>query len=200
MQSQQLLIELARVYDFDRANLNLAMPDVRHFARGWLSIDLSSYLATLLKHKITGFGEPYQLSETYYHHDPKNNTIKKCEKRKASKADLLLSGNEVEEQRHYFEFHYLHYEHLVGSKHRQKLYSDVERVRAMRKHLKQTQVTLIVAYWGTVSGLELDYLKPLDNNRNAAFALDSGIAGSSQVSRIMHVQKNGQPRLILMAI
>ncbi|MFW7522955.1 hypothetical protein ACODM8_02275 [Vibrio ostreicida] len=195
MHPQQLLIELASQYDVQTANQALADARTRQFARAWLAIDLSRPLSAILHGDLAGFGLPYVKGHTFYRYCRDSRLAEACEKRVASKADLVVT---VDDRLHFFEFHYLHHQccHRTAW---QKLYQDVERVRVMQSVTEQ-KVNLIVALWGTFTGKHIEMFQWFDNNQNAVYALDSSLSGSSQVSRLVHIQKSGHPRLILVVV
>lgn len=197
MQPQHLLIQLSHYYDFTQANQHLSNPEARKFARAWMAIDFSSSLAQALEGHINSYAAPYSFLGQFYKHQISDNQVKECDKRYASKADLELA---VKNQQHFFEFHYLHQTHFTSSKSRHKLFQDVQRVREMRKTLPHQNVTLIIALWGSFTNEEIELFKPIDNNQHASYALDTRLKGSSQVSRLLHILKEGEPRLILVAV
>ncbi|NVD06514.1 hypothetical protein FCU94_06270 [Vibrio sp. JPW-9-11-11] len=192
MQQQRILIDLSSRYPFLHANQHLSNPDTRPFARSWLAIDLSAVLSQVLNTEIEGFAVPYTANDKFYKYDQAQAKATLCEKRFASKADLALKAGQGND---YFEFHYLHQRHLADKKATSKLKQDVDRVRALRSATKQN-VYLAVALWGTFSAKEAELFHYLDNNTYAAYALDTSLTGSSQVSRLVHVQKTKLPRMV----
>ncbi len=195
MHPQNLLINLARQYDLDTASQLLSNTGIRQFVRGWLALDLSIPLSKMLKADSVKFAEPYHSNDLFFKYCAEEDSAEPCEKRSASKADLMLSVEDVD---HFFEFHYLHQSQISNSKIMNKLYLDMDRVRAMR-NMHSLNVNLVVALWGSFNGNDIEVFKPVDLNRDAVYALDTSLLGSSQVARLVHIRKAGEPRLVLAA-
>ncbi|NGN96226.1 hypothetical protein G5S52_00720 [Grimontia sp. S25] len=196
MQQQRILIDLATRYHFLPANIHLSNPHTRPFARSWLAVDLSAALSESLNAEIEGFAVPYTEDEAFYKYDQAEGKATVCDKRLASKADLAMKAGKA---KYYIEFHYVHQRHLADKKAMLKLKQDVDRVRALRAATKQN-VYLAIGLWGMFSGKDAELFHYLDNNKHAAYALDTNLTGSSQVSRLVQVQKASTARLVLALI
>ncbi|CAM3148824.1 hypothetical protein [Vibrio neptunius] len=196
MIQQSLLSHLASQHDFSKANQVIAMPQAKPFVHSWLTLDLSLSLAQSSNIEDIHFASPYQHGDEYLKFVSKSSAVEPCDKRYASKADLRIAtpGKNL-----WFEFHVLHQDELASKKDRNKLYDDAQRVTALRQSLPQDEVILLVGLWGSFSGQDIKHFEPLDNNTQCAYVLDTSLTGSTQIARLSHMKKEGEPRFLLAA-
>ncbi|NLS11962.1 hypothetical protein HGP28_03535 [Vibrio sp. SM6] len=205
MTPQSLLLNLAKTYDFTPMIRRLSDPSSRAVARPWLAMELGPELAQVLDCELVGYHLPYQQQQQqqqqqqYFRYDVKSNQVRECEKRLASKADIQLNYPLKPCRPRYFECHYLHYTKGDRASIWHKWHQDMARVCALRQAM-QTEVHLLTALWGSITPAECEHFKYVDNTHHAAYALDTTVYGSSQVSRLLQVEKSTEPRLWLIAV
>lgn len=194
MIQQSLLAKIAAQYDFDHANKIIARPQCKPFSRSWMAVEFSLPLSQILD--VTGiqYACPYQQDDQYYKHNAKTNQVKHSERRSASKADLKLA---TASKQYWFEFHVLHQDDLAVGKELNRLYDDANRVRALRDALPKDDILLFIGLWGRFNSQDIQHFQPLDNHKECAYVLDSGLTGSGQISRLCQMKKGGEERFLL---
>lgn len=197
MIQQSLLTSLATQCDFSKTGAIIAMPQTKPFIRTWMAIEFCLPLAKHFATPHIDFALPYQDKENYYKYAVKTSVVEACERKYASKADLCLSSSN---QHHWIEFHALHQADLNSSRERHKLYNDVKRVRTLRQTISGEDIILLIALWGRFNSEEIKFFTPLDNNKQCAYVLDTSLTGSTQVARLSHMKREGEPRLLLIAV
>ncbi|ADZ91881.1 hypothetical protein [Marinomonas mediterranea] len=196
MNQQTLLAKIAAHYDFTKANQLASQSQTKPYIRAWLNLDISQVLQGILNGSDVTYSEPYQHQGDYIKFLPKTNQVEACERKYASKADLQITSDK---QTNWFEFHVLQKSDLENTRDRNKLYGDIRRVRTLRKHLAPHDTTLLIGIWGSFTTKDLDYFKPLDNQTDCAYVLDTSLTGSTQIARVSHVKREGKPRFLLIA-
>lgn len=194
MTHQALLAHIGNHYDFARANQVVAVVQSKPFIRAWMAVDFSQAIAKALGAKEIDFAVPYQQGKEYLKYNAKNQQVEKSESRFASKADLKVT---TDQGLYWFEFHALHQNSLKEKKDRDKLYQDVERVKALQTELSKENVILLIGIWGSFTSKDMEHFKAIDNSTYFTYVLDSGLSGSTQVARLCQMHKEGEERFLL---
>lgn len=194
MDHQQLLQFFAKHDSFDRANRCLCNPQLRHFAQPWLAVELSQSLMQLPEAQGVNFSEKYQLDDQFLRCLPKTYQVEACEKRYASSADLALI---TPDRTIWFEVKMVHQDHLESNREIQRLQDDFERVDAFNRYLTQHRATLLLGIWGSFNNQQMKVFSQFDNQSRCSYVLDSRATGSSQISRLCQLQREGEPRFFL---
>lgn len=196
MNAQQLLGFFAEHYDFQRANQYLADPEIRAFAKSWLTVELGQTLLQHVPNARLAYTPRYADHESYLHYREKDDQIDICNKRAASYADFSIGQAQKSV---WYEVFFIHEQQFRLARERQKMHMNMARVTAFQRYLQGDQVCLLSVLWGAFDTRDAALLAEFDHPSLCTYALDSLRQGSGQISRLCQIDKQAKPRLILAA-
>ncbi len=196
MNAQQLLTFFAEHYDFQRANQYLADPEIRAFAKSWLTVELGQTLQQHHPNSNLTYTPRYTANDNYLHYQEKADQIEVCSKRQASYADF---GIRQEHKSVWYEIFSMHEQQFRHARERQKMHMNMARVTTFQRYLQGDQICLLSVLWGAFDTQDAAMLAEFDHRSRCTYALDSQRTGSGQISRLCQIDKQANPRLILAA-
>lgn len=196
MLSQSFLIQLEKEYPFSRANQVLAEDCLKANWKPWLVTELS--LALLRSNHQCHINElfyPARAADNFLKFDAASHSAIDAPKRQASRADMAMTLNR---QPIFVELRCEHYLTPL-SKALVNFDKDIQRVKALKKKNPGLSAIAMLALYGRFSSAKPGVLANLDNGVQTCYALDTHESGSSSVSRLCQVKKEGKNRMILAA-
>ena len=202
MKAHSFLSFIQSNYDFSRANAILSEENLKNGWKHWLTLELlhiynSSKLNFNIQtnaHYPSRSRDGKQPSYLHYHLDKAVEVVeKKCS---ASRSDFM-----VEEQGkvNFFEIRCGNGHSLFKNKDLLKFEADIARVEALKKVNPALEMTVLFAFYGAFSTKQVEAFIAIDNSIRCTYLLDSRLQGSSSISRMTHMQREGEARLCLAA-
>lgn len=202
MNAYSFLSYIQNNYDFGRANAILSEENLKNCWKHWLTAELVHLCNNSeADFKIqTDVYYPEKVSpdkDTHYLHyqvgKPAEVVNKKCA---ASRCDFTLT---CEGKLHYYELRCANGRSLLNNKDLLKFEAEIVRGEALKKMNPKLQLTVLFAFYGAFSSKQIEAFIPLDNSTRCTYLLDSAFKGSSSISRMTQMQREGEPRLCLAA-
>lgn len=202
MNTHSFLSFIQNNYNFERANAVLSEVNLKNCWKHWLTAEL----AHLCNNSDTDFNiqtdvyypekvvtgkEPHYLR--YQIGKSVEVVNKKCS---ASRSDFILSCNA---KPHYYEIRCGNGSSLLKNNDLLKFEADITRVEALKKANNELEMTVLFAFYGAFTSKQVKAFVPVDNSRRCTYLLDSGLQGSTSISRMTQIQREGKPRFCLAA-
>ncbi|MFM2480561.1 hypothetical protein [Celerinatantimonas sp. YJH-8] len=193
---QSLLRQLVDPGLFAEANKYLAQSCYKALFKPWLTLSLSYLLGQNSEVDALELSAPYQDDEQFWRYQMKPFGIRTSDRNHASKADIKLQWHQHSV---WTEVQVFHQDELGLASAFRRLEQDFRRVERLHQQLPMDQGLLLVGFWGSLQPEHIQLFRPFDNNVRISYVLDSRLSGSSQVARLSHIQRAGQPRFCLIA-
>lgn len=202
MKAHSFLSIVQNNYDFARANGILSEANLNNCWKNWLTaelvhlcnnseIDFNIRTDVYYPGKMAAGKKPHYLR--YQAGKPVAVVNKKCS---ASRSDFVLACNG---KQHYYEISCGNGSSLLKNKDLLKFAADITRVEALKKINTKLEMNVLFAFYGVFSNKQIAAFTPIDNSRRCTYLLDSGLQGSTSISRMTQMQRKGKPRLCLAA-
>jgi len=199
MLTQQLLSHIQQGYNFTPANQLLSKPALKNYWKHWFCCELVPLLANNAEQQVEL--EKYYPAQPNEHKDKAFLSIKTgqkqaqaSEKRGASKCDFYLPNQEL-----YVELRCGHASSLLKGKELDKFKQDQLRVNALKQANATLNIATLFIFYGSFDNAQCEQLAQLDDNQTPSYVLDTGLTGSSSIARLSHMQRHGDPRVLLAA-
>ncbi|OUS25015.1 hypothetical protein A9Q99_22475 [Gammaproteobacteria bacterium 45_16_T64] len=202
MNTHTFLSLIQNNYDFERANTIFSEINLKKCWKQWLTAEFVHLLNNVGGPQLVQTEEQYlglQDSEgvqQYLSYQKKVGVDVVKEKRTASRCDF---GFELDNARHLFEIRCGTSTPSFNKKELTKFEEDIDRIDALKKSNPTLSLKALFAFYGVVSNKDAVLFKDIDNSLRCAYVLDTSLQGSSSISRLSHLKREGEPRLCLVA-
>lgn len=200
MNAHSFLSFVQNNYDLQRANAVLSEENLKNCWKHWLTVEFLHLCnhSDAVTHILTDIHYPAEqetgelLSYLRYQSGKSLQIVNK--KRLASRCDFVVSENE---HRYYYELSCGSGNSLLKNQGLLKFEADITRAEALKSENKKLKINVIYAFYGAFSSQQVETFIPVDNSLRCTYLLDTGLKGSSSISRMTQMQKGGEPRLCL---
>ncbi len=213
MQAQPFLTLFQNLYSFERANHIFAQQNLKHCWKHWLTAEMVYALGqnpstsnieidSLYQTKGVNIVSPDNSQDrkteesAYLSYKAGDEKAKIVDKRSASKSDFSFK---FDKQTVFVEVRCSHMPVFFQAKEFRKFTDDIQRVQALKKANGSSAIITVFALYGRFENKDMKKLEPLDNNTCCSYVLDSGLSGSTSIARLSHMQREGEPRTLIMA-
>ena len=201
MNSHDFLSFVQNEYDFERANLILCESNLKNCWKHWFTAELvhlcNTSLSELRARTDVYYPGKQKIDEPgYLSYRPGKAVTNVSKKRGASRCDFsfLVNGKQL-----YFEIRCVNQDSLAKRKELAKFAADQVRIDMLKKANPELNIMAILVFYGAFSNKEVEIFSPMDSGSRCSYVLDSGLSGSSSISRLSQFQRGGDPRLRLAA-
>ena len=209
MQAQPFLSLLQNQYCFDRANHIFSDINLKHTWKHWLTAELVYALSQDPNINDIDIDTPYiakpantkaadnsksKATLDFLSFKTGDDKAKAVEKRSASKCDFSFTQGS---QQVFVEVRCTQSAQFLKAGEFRKFTDDSKRVQALKKANPDLAIITLFAIYGRFENKDMKKLEPLDNSQICSYVLDTGLQGSSSIARLSHVQREGDPRTLL---
>lgn len=202
MKAHSFLSFVQNNYDFERANAILSEANLKNCWKHWLTAELvhlcnNSDIGFNIQTDVYYPGKIVAGKEPHYLRYQTGKAVEAVNKKcSASRSDFVVSCNG---KLHYYEISCGNGSLLLKNNDLLKFAADIARVEMLKKANAELEMSVLFAFYGAFSNKQIEAFIPIDNSKRCTYLLDSGLQGSTSISRMTQMQREGEPRLCLAA-